>query len=76
MQKRMEQDLKGKSEPEAAIRAMDEVMGIKSVRVINREVRGDDTVVLTAELAGRTDTQIEQMVMKKVGNEWKLSGPE
>ena len=71
----MEADLKGKSETEASIRAMDEVMGMKSVRVVNREVQGDDTVVLTVEFEGRTESQTEKIVMKKIGNEWKLSGP-
>ena len=72
----MEADLKGKSETEASIRAMDEVMGMKSVRVVNREVRSDDTVVITAEIEGRTGTETEKLVLKKIGNEWKLSGPE
>jgi hypothetical protein len=75
MQKRMEEDLKDKSETEASIRAMDEVIGMKSVRVVNREIRGDDTVVLTVELEGRTDRQTANLLMKKIGNEWKLSGP-
>jgi hypothetical protein len=74
-QKMMEEDLKGKSETEASIRAMDEVMGMKAVRVVNREVRDDDTVVLTAEFEGRTGTETEKVMMKKIGNEWKVSGP-
>ena len=73
MQKRMEEDLKGKSETEASIRAMDEVIGIKSIRVVNREVLGDDTVVLTAEFEGRTESRTQKLVMKKIGNEWKIS---
>ena len=75
LQKQIEEDFKGKSETEASIKAMDEVSGMKSVRVVSREVRGDDTVVLTAEIEGRTDSRTEKLVMKKIGNEWKLSGP-
>jgi hypothetical protein len=76
MQKAMQEDLKGKSETEASIQMMDEVSAMKSVRVVNREVRGDDTVVITAEIEGRTGTETEKLVLKKIGNEWKLSGPE
>lgn len=75
MQKQMEEDFKGKSETEASIKAMDEVMSMKSVRVINREAQGDDTVVLTAEFEGRTDSHTGKLVLKKIGNEWKVSGP-
>ena len=49
-------------------------MGMKSVRVVNREVRTDDTAVLTVELEGRTDTQTGKLLMKKIGNEWKVAG--
>jgi hypothetical protein len=73
-QEKIEADFGGKSETEASIRAMEEVMGLKSVRIINREVQGDDTVVLTAAFEGRTDTQTGKLVMKKIGNAWKLSG--
>jgi hypothetical protein len=75
MQKMMAEDFKGKSEAEASIRAMDEVSGMKSVRVVNREVQSDDTRVLTLEIEGRTDTQTQKLMLKKIGNEWKLSGP-
>jgi hypothetical protein len=75
MQKLMEAEFGGKSETEASIRVMDDVIGLKSVRVLNREVQSDDTVMLTAAFEGRTDTRTEKLVMKKIGNEWKLSGP-
>ena len=52
---------------------MDEVMGLKSVRILNREVQGDDTVVLTAAFESRTDMQTGKLVMKKIGNGWKIS---
>jgi hypothetical protein len=76
MHKMMEEEFKDKSEAEASIKAMDEVSSMKSVRVVNREVRGDDTAVLTAEIEGRTETQTVKLVLKKIGNDWKLSGPE
>jgi hypothetical protein len=75
MQKVMEEDLKNKPETEASVRAMDEVMGIKSLRVLNRELRDDGTVVITAEFEGRTGNRTEKLMMKKIGDEWKLSGP-
>jgi hypothetical protein len=74
VQKKMEEDFGGKSEDEASIRAMDEVSNLKSVRVLDREVQGDDTVVLSAEFVEGTDTHTGKLVMKKIGNDWKLSG--
>jgi hypothetical protein len=74
MQKSIAEDLKGKSEAEASIKAMDEVMGIKSIRVVNRELRSDGTVVITAELEGPTQNRTEKLVMQKIDEEWKLSG--
>ena len=73
VQKLMEAQYAGKSETEASIRAMDDVSSLKSVRILNREVQGDDTVVLTAAFESRTDTQTGKLVMKRIGNEWKLS---
>jgi hypothetical protein len=74
VQKKMEEDFGGKSETEASIRAMDEVSNLKSVRVLDREVQGDDTVVLSAEFVDGTDSHTGKLVMKKIGNDWKLSG--
>ena len=71
----MEKDFAGKSEDEASIRAMDEVSSLQSVRVLNREVQGDDTVVLTAASEGQTDTHTEELLLQKIGNDWKVSGP-
>ena len=72
--KEMEQEFGGKPETEASIRLMDDAAGLKSVRVLNREVQSDDTVVLTAAFEDRTDTQTSKLLMKKIGNEWKVSG--
>jgi hypothetical protein len=71
----MEEDFKGKSDTEAKIRAMDEVMNLKSVRIINRETQDADTVVLTMEMEGRADTKADKLVMKRVGSDWKIAGP-
>ena len=75
MQKQMEEDFKGKSDTEAKIRMMDEVMGMKSVRILSREIPGDETAVLTVEMETRTGRQTEKIVMKKVGNDWKVAEP-
>ena len=75
LQKMMEKDFEGKSESEATLRAMDEVARLKSIRVVNREVQADDTVVLTAAFEDGTDTHTSKLLMKKVGNDWKISGP-
>jgi hypothetical protein len=75
MKEVIEADLGGKSATEASVKMMDEVMGMKSVRVINREPRGDDTTILTVEFEGHPDTHTEKIEMKKIGNDWKISGP-
>jgi hypothetical protein len=71
--KMMEADLAGKPETEASIRAIDEVIGLKSVRILNREVQADDAVVLTAEFETRTETHTGKLLLKKIGNGWKLA---
>ncbi len=70
----MEKEFAGKSEDEASIRAMDEVSSLQSVRVLNREVQGDDTVVLTAAFDSPTDTHTVELLLKRIGNDWKVSG--
>jgi hypothetical protein len=74
LQKMIAADLKNKSETEASIRAMDEVMGIKSIRVVNREARDDDTVIITAQFEGPNDSRTEKLALKKIGGEWKVAG--
>lgn len=71
----IEKDFEGKPENEASIRAMDQVVGLKSIRVLNRDVQGVDTVVLTAAFEDGTDIHTENLLMKKIGDDWKLSGP-
>lgn len=74
LQQMIAEDLKDKAEAEASAKAMDEVMGIKSIRVVNREVRDDDTVIITAEFEGQTESQTQKLVLKKIGSEWKVAG--
>jgi hypothetical protein len=74
LQKMIQEDFKGKPETEASIKAMDEVIGIKSVRVVNREAQDNDTVVITAELEGLTESQTQKLLLKKIGSEWKVAG--
>jgi hypothetical protein len=71
---KVEKDIEGKSESEAAAKAIAEVARLKSVRVLNREVQADDTVVVTAAFEEENGTQSNKLLMKKIGNEWKLAG--
>ena len=75
LRKMLEEEFAGKSETEASIRAMDEVSRLSSVRVLNREVQADDIVVVTAVFEDRTESHTEKLIMKKIGNDWKISGP-
>jgi hypothetical protein len=72
--KEIEAQYGNKSESEASIRAMDDISGLKSIRVLNREIQSDDTVVLTATFEDRNETNTGKLLMKKIGNEWKFSG--
>jgi len=74
LQEMIAADLSGKSETEASVRAMDEVLGMKAVRVLNREAQGNDAIVLTTQIEGRADTQTQKLLLKKVGKEWKVAG--
>ena len=75
VRKQMDEELGGKSETEVSNMARDHIASLKSVRVLNREVQADDAVVLTAVFEERTNTQTVKLLMKKVGNDWKFSGP-
>jgi hypothetical protein len=70
----MEKEFEGKSADEAAIRAMDEVSNLKSVQVVNRDFQSADTAVLTAAFEDGDQTHTTKLLLKKVGNEWKLAG--
>jgi hypothetical protein len=74
IQQKVEKDIEGKSESEASDRAKAEVAKLKSVRVLDREVQADDTVVLTAAFEDDSHSGTNKLLMKKIGNDWKLSG--
>jgi hypothetical protein len=74
IQEEVKRDLEGKSENEASAKAIAEFASLKSIRVLDREVQADDTVVLTASFEDAKRTETGKLLMKKVGNEWKLSG--
>ena len=46
---------------------------LKSVRVYNHSVEADDTVVIQAGYEDGNITYAAKLLMKKIGNEWKLS---
>lgn len=70
----LEKQYAGKSADEASIRAMDEVSNLQSVQVINRDIQSDDTAVLTAEFQDGDQTHTTKLILKKVGNDWKMAG--
>ena len=73
--KHLDQELAGKSETEVLTSAKDNFANLKSVRVLNREVQADDAVMLTAAFEDWTNTHTVKLLMKKMGNDWKYSGP-
>ena len=50
------------------------VARLKSVRVLRRETPADDSVVRTAEFEEENSTNTTTLLMKKFGNDWRLSG--
>lgn len=70
----VKRDLEGKSADGAAIRAMDEVMNLKSVQVLNREYPSADTAVLTTAFEKGTQTYTNRFLLKRINNQWKLAG--
>ncbi len=71
---KLEKEYEGKSADEASIRAMDEVSNLKSIQVINRDFQSEDTAVLTAAFEDGGQTHTTKLILKKVGNEWKMAG--
>jgi RNA polymerase sigma factor (sigma-70 family) len=72
-QKRIEKDMEGKSEGEASLKAIDDAINLKSVRVYHRNVQSDDTVIIQTGYENGRVTYAEKLFMKKIGNEWKVS---
>ncbi len=73
LRQEMEKEFGGKAADEAAIQAMDEVSRFKSIQVLNRDFQGSDTAVLTAVFEDRDQPHTAKLLLKKVGNEWKLA---
>ncbi len=71
----IQKEFEGKSADEAAIRAMDQVVNLKSVQVLNREFQNTDTAVLTTAFEEGDQSHTNRILVKRVGNEWKLAGP-
>ncbi len=71
---KLEKEYEGKSADEASIRAMDEVSNLKSIQVLNRDFQSEDTAVLTAAFEDGGQTHTTKLILKKVGNEWKMAG--
>jgi hypothetical protein len=74
MRESLEADLAGKTETEVTAKLRDEVIGLQSVRVLDRVPQPDGTVLITASLEGKYDSQTAKLVLEKVGNEWKITG--
>ena len=51
----------------------EEMDHFQSVRVLNRETLPDDTVALTVAMQGLTETQKAKLILRKIGNDWKLA---
>jgi len=66
--------LAGRSESEISAAVTAQFAGIKSLRVVSREVQDENTVVLTTASEEESGTVTKKALMKKVGNEWKLAG--
>jgi hypothetical protein len=76
MRTNLANEYKGQSNAEISVRLADETYNLASTQILNREVRDNNTVVLTVELEERNGFQTVPMVMKNVNGQWKLAGPE
>jgi hypothetical protein len=65
--------LGSKSNSEIATAIMAQLAGYQSLSVINSEVRDEESVVLTTETQEADGPQTRKVMMKKVGNDWKLA---
>lgn len=71
--KEIEQDLAGISESRLSAKFRADTARYKSVHILNREVQADDTVVFTTVFYDETGAFPSKVLLKKIGNEWKLS---
>jgi len=70
---RMQKDMEGKSEAEMIAKLNREMQNLKSVRILNRQTLPDGTVLLTASFDAGTRMQESGLILKKVGNDWKIA---
>lgn len=75
MRRGFEAEFKGKSEEETEVRLMDTIVPLQSVHILSRETQADDEVVLSTAFQTPNEIQTNQIVLKRVGNEWKLWQP-
>ncbi len=76
MRTNLDDQYKGKSNAEISVRLADETYNLASTQILDRQVRDDNTVVLTVELEEREHFETVGMVMKNVNGQWKLAGPQ
>jgi hypothetical protein len=70
----MQKDMEGKSEAEMLDKMNREMKNLKSVRILKRQTLPDGTVALTAFFEDGDHTHESSLILKKVGNEWKIAG--
>jgi hypothetical protein len=71
----LDNEFKGQSAADAAVRLADETYGLKSIQILSRQILDNNTVLLTVEMEKQDDFQTVQMVMKRNGDGWKFAGP-
>lgn len=76
MRTNLDNEYKGQSNAEISVRLADETYNLASAQILDRQVRDDNTVVLTVELEEREHFETVGMVMKNINGQWKLAGPQ
>jgi hypothetical protein len=71
--KEIEKYLASISESQLSAKFMADTARLKAVHVLNREVQADDTVVFTTVFYDETHALPSKVLLKMIGNEWKLS---
>jgi len=73
MQETVERDLAGKTPSERLATLRKETAGLKSIRMLGREVLADGAVALAVTAEGEEKTENIKMILRKVGSEWKFA---
>jgi len=71
---KMQKDLEGKSGAEMLEKMNREMKNLKSVRILKRQTLPDGTVSLTAAFEEAERTHESSLILKQVGNDWKIAG--